>query len=157
MKSSRRIANAALAAALYTALTLLSAALGLSGGVIQFRLSEALCILPCFMPESIVGLTLGCALSNLLTGCAAADIVVGSFATLVGALLTYALRRRRWLAVIPPIAANTIAVPALLCLVYKAQGAYPYFVLTVFIGEFVCCGILGELLYSALKRIKHIQ
>ena len=154
MKKTRFVANAALVAALYTALTLLSASLGLSGGAVQFRISEALCILPCFMPESIAGLALGCAVSNLLTGCAAADIIFGSLATLAAALFTYLLRKNRWLAALPPIVLNTAVVPALLCLVYKTGAAYPYLSLTVFIGEFVCCGILGELLYSALKKLK---
>ena len=63
------IAQAAIIAALYTALTFISAALGLSSGVIQCRISEALCILPLFTTAAIPGLTLGCVISNLLTGC----------------------------------------------------------------------------------------
>ena len=55
------ITRGALIAALYVALTYLSSILGLASGVIQFRISEALCILPLFFPEAVIGLTIGCA------------------------------------------------------------------------------------------------
>ena len=44
-RTVRFICYGAVIAALYTVLTLISAVAGLSGGVIQFRISEALCIL----------------------------------------------------------------------------------------------------------------
>lgn len=65
---ARRITESAAIAALYVTLTWLSSLVGLSGGVIQFRLSEMLCILPCFTPAAIPGLAVGCLLANLLTG-----------------------------------------------------------------------------------------
>ena len=80
-------------AAIYVALTFLSALMGLSSGAIQLRLSEAMCLLPLIFPEAIVGLTLGCAIANLVTGCVFWDIVFGSVATLIGALGAYLLRR----------------------------------------------------------------
>ena len=73
-------------AAIYVVLTLLAAMFGLSSGVIQLRLSEALCLLPLIFPEAVVGLTLGCALANLITGCVFWDIIFGSVATLIGAV-----------------------------------------------------------------------
>ena len=98
-------------AALYVVLTLLANALGLANYAIQVRFSEALTILPFFTPAAIPGLTIGCLLSNILTGCAPLDILFGTLATLIGALGTYALRRFEWLAPLPPILANTIIVP----------------------------------------------
>ena len=63
----RALTRGALIASLYVALTYLASIFGLSSGVIQFRISEALTILPVFMPEAIPGLFIGCILSNLIT------------------------------------------------------------------------------------------
>ena len=146
------ISKAAAIAALYVVLTELSALFGLSGtNVIQFRLSEALTILPFFTSAAIPGLVIGCFLSNLLTGAVVWDVVFGTLATLIGALLTYALRRYKWLAPIPPIVANTVIVPFVLRYAYGFTDAFWFLALTVFIGELVCCGILGMLLLFALN------
>ena len=78
---------AAVTAALYTALTLIAAPI--SFGNIQFRISEALCILPYFFPQAIPGLFIGCIFSNLFGGMGIFDIVFGSLATLLAAIFTY--------------------------------------------------------------------
>ncbi len=153
MKHTRYVTQAALVAALYVVLTYLSAAIGLSSGVIQIRFSEALTILPYFMPSSIPGLFVGCILANSLTGCAVWDVIFGSIATLLGAIFTYLLRKKnKFLAPIPPILANTIIVPFVLKFIYGFNGALPYFFLTVFIGEVLSCGVLGMLLLVALEK-----
>lgn len=82
-----------------------------SFGPIQFRIAEALTILPYFTPAAIPGLFLGCIIANLLGGAIIWDIVFGSIATLIGAVGTYLLRKYKWAAPIPPILANTIIVP----------------------------------------------
>ena len=69
--------QAAMIAALYVVLTLLANALGLANYAVQVRFSEALTILPFFTPAAIPGLTVGCFLSNLLTGCMPLDIEIG--------------------------------------------------------------------------------
>ena len=147
------ITKAAFIAALYVVLTELSAQFGLSGtNVIQFRISEALTILPFFTSAAIPGLVIGCFLSNLLTGAVIWDVVFGTVATLIGALLTYTLRKYKWLAPVPPILANTIIVPLVLRYAYGFEDAWWFLGLTVFIGEFVCCGILGMLLLFAINK-----
>ena len=89
-KTTRQInvytTRGALIAALYVVLTMLATALGLSSSAIQFRFSEALCILPIFYPEAIPGLVVGCFLSNLLSGCNIWDVIFGSVATFIGAI-----------------------------------------------------------------------
>ena len=97
--------HAALIAALYVVLTFVSNAFGMASGAVQVRISEALTILPFFTPAAIPGVTIGCLLSNLFTGCAPLDILFGTCATLLGALGSYSLRRCRWLVPLPPIAA----------------------------------------------------
>ena len=91
-KRVKFICHAALIAAIYVLLTYLAAAMGLSSGVIQVRFSEALCILPYFTAAAIPGVTLGCLLANILTGCAFWDIVFGTLATLIGVVCAYYLR-----------------------------------------------------------------
>ena len=112
-RSVRKMTRGALIASLYVALTYVASVFGLSSGVIQFRISEALTILPVFMTEAIPGLFIGCIISNLMTpGVHPLDIAFGSVATLIGALLTYLLRRLpekfKWIATLPPILSNAI-------------------------------------------------
>ncbi|MCL2670646.1 MAG: QueT transporter family protein [Clostridiales bacterium] len=159
-KSIRYLTQAAVIAALYVALTYLTNLAGLASGAIQFRLSEALTILPFFTPAAIPGLFVGCFLANLLTGCIWWDIVFGSLATLAGALGTWFLRKSKWLAPVPPIVANIVIVPLILHYGYGFTDSYgilspiPYFAVTVGIGEIVCCGVLGMALLFALLPVR---
>ena len=84
--STLRLTRGAVIAALYFIFTLISGIFGLSSGVIQFRISEAMCILPLFFPESVLGLFVGCMISNLILSGSIFDIIFGSLATLLGAL-----------------------------------------------------------------------
>ena len=149
------ITQAALIAALYVVLTLVSAAFGLDSKAIQFRLSEVLTVRPALTPAAIPGLFIGCLLSNFICGAMLPDMIFGSLATLIGAVCTYFIGKRvKWLSALPPIAANTVIVPLVLKYAYHLDGTVPFFALTVFIGEFVCCGILGTvLLYAIPKRL----
>ena len=139
-------------AALYVVLTLLANALGLSSGMIQVRISEALCILPAFTPAAIPGLFIGCLLGNLITGCMPWDILFGSLATLIGAVGTYLLRKQKYMASIPPIIANTLIIPFVLQKVYGIGKALPFLMLSVGTGEIISCGIIGTFLLLSLKK-----
>ena len=88
-KETQDLTVAALIAAIYAVLTLVSNAFGLASGAVQLRLSEALTILPAFTWAAVPGLTVGCIIANLITGCALWDIVFGSIATFIGAVGTY--------------------------------------------------------------------
>ena len=109
MKKTRFITKTAAIAGLYIVLTVLNA--GFSSGPVQCRLSEALCILPVFTAAAVPGVTIGCLVSNIIVGGAVWDIVFGSLATLIGAVGTYLLRKHKFFAFLPPIAANTVIVP----------------------------------------------
>ena len=98
------ITQAALIAALYVVLTLVSAAFGLDSKAIQFRLSEVLTVLPALTPAAIPGLFIGCLLSNFICGAMLPDMIFGSLATLIGAVGTYFIGKRvKWLSALPPI------------------------------------------------------
>ena len=150
--NTRGMVYASAIAAIYVVLTLVSAAAGLSGGVIQFRLSEALTVLPVFTGAAVPGLFIGCAIANLVTGALPWDVAIGSLATLIGAYLTYRFRNRPKLAPVFPILSNGLIVPFVLKYVYTFPGSYWYFFLTVTAGETVCCGLFGYLLYRALSK-----
>lgn len=90
-KNIRNLAAAAVVAAVYAALTMLLAPI--SYGSVQFRISEALCILPAFAPGAAWGLFIGCAIANLLSPVGLADVVFGSAATLGAALCSAAVAR----------------------------------------------------------------
>ncbi len=153
----RYMCTAAIIAAMYVALTLLSNVFGLASGVIQCRISEALCVLPAFTSAAIPGVTLGCALANLLTSGNVIDIIFGSLATLVGASGTYLLRKYKWLAPVPTIAANTVIIPFVLKYMFILDESVIFFVVTVFIGELISAGVLGTLLTLSVSRSNIIK
>ena len=144
------LTHSAIIAAAYVALTLLFAFC--ASGTIQVRVSEALCVLPYFTPAAIPGLAIGCLIANILTGSVLWDVVFGSLATLIGAVFSYLLRKRKWLVPIPPIVANVLIIPQVLKYVYGASEAVPFLMMTVGIGEVVSVGILGMLLLFALEK-----
>jgi len=148
------VTQAAVIAAMYVILTFLSSSMGLASGEIQIRLSEMLCILPAFTPAAIPGLFLGCLLSNLLTGCTVIDIVFGSLATLIAAILSYQLRNHKYplLVTLPPVVVNMIVVPFILKFSYGVPLPIPVMMATVGIGEVISCVVLGSVLYFALER-----
>ena len=158
-EKTKQLTQGALIAACYIVLTLVSQLLGLASGPIQIRISEALTILPVFMPAAIPGLTVGCVVANLISGCALWDVIFGSLATLAGAIGTYYIGKKRprisW---ISPVLTNSLVVPLMLRFVYGAEGSYWYFLATILIGEIICCGGLGNLLYLGLKdKIKFFK
>lgn len=130
-----------------------------SYGAVQVRVAEALCLLPVFGAEYIVGVTLGCFLANLL-GSTVVDVVFGTLATLLACLVTYKLRdiRVKGLAIpasLPPVVFNMIIVGAFE-ITFFSDGA-PTAMLAVFnavtvgIGELISCTILGVALVKLIE------
>ena len=146
------ICQSGLIAALYTVLTVFVGAFGLASGAVQFRVSEALCVLPFFTPAAIPGLTIGCLISNLLTGCLWQDILFGTIATLIGAVGARMLKKIPWLVPLPTVLANTIIVPFVLAYAYHMEGGLPFLMLTVGAGEILSAYVLGMVLLLALKK-----
>ena len=148
--SAQSAAKAAVIAALYVVLTYVFA--WCASGAVQVRVAEALTILPMFTAAAVPGLAIGCLLANLLTGCALWDVVFGTLATLLGAIGTHLLRKRGFLAMVPPILANTLIVPWVLRFVYGDAWPIWLLMLTVGAGEVISCGGLGGLLMVTLKK-----
>ena len=154
-KRTRFIAVSAMIAAMYVALSAISAAFGMVSGEIQCRLSEMLCVLPVFTFAAVPGVTIGCFLTNILYGASIFDMIFGTLATLIGALIAYAIRKFPYLASIPTILSNAIIVPiVLICSGLGLTWAqFPLLAFQVAIGEIIACGILGTILVWYL--VKH--
>lgn len=150
-KSTLFLVQAAAIAAVYVVLTLVFAPF--SYGEVQVRISEALTVLPFFTPAAVPGLFVGCIIANFLGGAIPVDILFGSIATLIGAVFTYQLRNTsKWLAPVPPIAANTVIVPFVLYFGYGVKLPIPFMMLTVGVGEVISCGVFGMILLTALSK-----
>lgn len=130
---SNYLARVGVIAAAYAACTLIVLLFlgSLAWGPIQFRVSEALCVLALFTPAAIPGLTLGCVIANVMnivisgTGMLGMlDVVFGSLATFAGALFTWKMRRHPLVALAGPVLANALIVPAYLPLLLQGVGFY---------------------------------
>ena len=176
--SARKTARIGVIAAAYAALTLVALTMlgSLAWGPVQFRVSEALCVLALFTADAVPGLALGCAIANIaniaLSGTGMLgmlDVVFGTLATALGAWFTWRNRRRPALAVLGPVLANALIVPAYLPLLLQGigfytipftsialDGAYPamyaFGLLATGIGEAVVMYVLGLPLARALSR-----
>lgn len=148
------ITQAAVIAALYT--VLVAVFQFTSFGPIQFRIAEALTILPYFTPAAIPGIGIGCLISNIVFGADILDIVFGSLASLIAAYLSYRLRFSKFLVPIPPILVNAIVVPFVLKYAYFEADPIPYMMLTVGAGQLVAAGVIGMVLLFGLDKIKHV-
>ena len=152
------LTRSAMIAACYVALTFVAHLFGLASGDIQFRISEALCILPIFLPEAVPGLFVGCLISNMITSFNPFDVIFGAIATLIGAICARLFRnlppKLMWLATIPTVLANMLIIPPVLIFAFGESSAYLWLVLTVGLGEVVCAAIGGTLLGYALKRAR---
>lgn len=148
----RKIAFSAVIAALYAGLTMLLAPI--SFGALQFRISEALCILPFFFPSSVWGLFLGCALANIISTLGPIDIIFGSLATLLAALGTMYIGKkgrtklRCVLACLPPVVSNGIIIGAVISAV--SAPADGFLAGMLLFGAEVALGELGVVLIIGL-------
>lgn len=152
MRTSELV-RGALIGALYVLLTLLFAPI--SSGLMQMRVSEALCVLPCFTFSAVPGLFVGCLIANLLTGAAPYDVIFGSLATLLAAVCTWSMRAAgwsKWLMPLPSVLCNALIVGWLLCFVYAVGVSFPLCALYVGAGQAAACYGLGMPLMKLLEK-----
>ena len=149
-KSLAYITEASAIAALYTVITVAIGPLG--SAAIQCRIPEAMCTLAIFTPAAIPGMTIGCLISNIATGCLWQDVLFGTLATLIGVIGARMLRRIWWLTPLPTVVSNTLIVPFVLAYAYHAEEGIPFLMLTVGIGEVISAYVLGIALYFALRK-----
>ena len=157
-KKTRSLTRAAMIAALYAVLTLILQPF--SFGAVQLRVSEALTILPMVMADAVPGLALGCLLANLLCGAMWYDVVFGTLATLLAAVMTRKLKNSSFVAASMPVLFNALIVGPVVYFAYsKGPGgmfSLPLLLidmLTVGIGEAIACYVLGGVALSGAKRL----
>ncbi len=159
-QKTRNLTHGALLAALYVALTYLQNFLipGSASWAIQFRASEALCVLAFFTPAAIPGLTIGCLLFNIsFAGALPLDFLIGSAATAVSC--TGMWFTRKWtlkgyplFGLLLPAICNAVLVGWELAL--YIGGGFWLNALYVAIGEAAVLLSLGSALYYTLINRK---
>ncbi|WP_297183289.1 QueT transporter family protein [uncultured Enorma sp.] len=183
LMKSNEIAQVGVIAAVYAACTLIALLFlgSLAWGPVQFRVSEALCVLALFTPAAVPGLTLGCAIANIAniafsgTGMLGLlDVVFGSLATCAGAAFTWKMRERPAVALAGSVIANALIVPAYLPILLQAtgfytipftsislDGAWPFMYLfglvATGVGEAVIMYVLGYPLGKSLARTPYFK
>lgn len=161
-KKTRFLAHAAMIGALYVALTHLQNLLlpGSATWAIQFRASEALCILSMFSPSAIAGLSVGCLLFNLsYAGALPLDFLVGTIATALATGAMWLTRKQTvkgfpLLSLLMPPLFNALLVGWELS-VYIG-GGFLVNATYVAIGEAAVMLTLGSGLYYAMKA-RHLD
>ena len=167
MKDRKKVlllTQAAVIAALYAAMTFAQEMLlpGSASMAVQFRVSEALMLLCVLTPAAIPGVTLGCFVSNLLIlGALPFDMIIGTTATLISALIIYKFRKIR----IKNLPVLSAAVPAIINGIFIGAEIEIFFIegsfhftsfliqaLLVAAGEAAVCFTLGLLLFKAFDR-----
>ena len=159
LNKTRYLVQAALIASLYTVLTIAFAPLSFGGQ--QFRISEALAVLPAITPAAIPGLFLGCVLSNTFSFMGLPDLIFGSISTLISAILTSFLcnvtKDRSFLLKLalipaPPVVINAFVIGAML----KFVAGIPFIAaaLGVFVGQFCACYLVGCPLYLIIRNLE---
>lgn len=147
---TKKLVRAAVIAGAYVALVVLFAPL--SFGPWQFRVAEALSLLPFLWDEAIAGLFIGCLLANFMGGFGLIDVVFGSVSTLIAAFLSSRMPNP-YLAALPPIFVNGLIVGLYLSML---TGLHWWMsMIYVATGEAGVCVVLGIPLCLLLRRVFH--
>ena len=163
-KSTVYIVQAAVIAALYAVLTILQNTLlpGTASAAVQFRVSEVLTILAVFTPAAIPGLTIGCVIANIssLSVLGPYDLIFGSIASLLAAVMMYLLRSKRLFklpvaSALMPALANGIIVGFEIEFFFVEGGFH--FGDFLFQGGCVALGELGVLFVLGLPLARLIE
>ncbi len=161
-KNTTFVVQSAVIAALYAGLTYTASILNLAYGSIQFRFSEALTILACVSPAAIPGLTIGCFLGNITSPYGIIDVICGTFATFLAAIMSYNTRKITfksipWISPVFPVLTNAIIVGIEITVFmperFQAQ-AFLINALQIAIGQLIMCYGLGLPLYKVIKKTK---
>ena len=158
-RNTRNLALSAIIAAVYAVVTMYLT-YPMSYQASQFRVAEALTILPFFSTAAIPGLFVGCLISNLLSPVGPLDIIFGSLASLIAAFMTYLIGRsnlkfKKYLAPLPPVVVNALIVGWLLN--YTLKWPIAITMLQVGFGQILACYGLGLPLMLFIERNQQLK
>lgn len=155
-KTLQRVILSGIIAAMYAVLTLVLAPI--SYGPIQFRISEIMVLLAYFDPFYIIGLTLGCFITNILGPNGLLDIIFGTFATFLSVLAIYLTSRLKikdkfniFIASLWPTIFNGLIIGLMLSYLLNLPKGLT--ILQVGIGEFVVVSIIGVPIFYKLRNV----
>ena len=159
-KSTAYLTQAAIIAALYAVLTFFLQPLSFSGS--QLRISEALTILPVITPAAVPALAVGCFISNLASPFGVLDLVLGTSATLVAAVLSrltahVRIKNLPVLSAAFPVVLNSISAGLVIAIMNGGGFTLAVFAasaLSVAAGESIVCFLLGLPLCRMLEKSK---
>ena len=152
-KIGRFIIQTLVIAVLYFVLSYIANEFQLANGLnFQLRISEALTVLPYYTPAAIPGLFIGCLSANHAMNLPMSDVIFGSLATLAASIVSYMVRKKKFLVPFPPVIINAFAVPAIYTFLLGFDEP-PFWrsVIMVGLGEVVTCGVLGIALMLGLE------
>ncbi|MBR2384828.1 MAG: QueT transporter family protein [Clostridia bacterium] len=157
--STKKLVRAGVISALYVLLSLI--VFPIASGVIQFRPSEALTLLPLFYVESVPALFIGCILSNFITGCNLIDVFFGSLVTLVASFITYSVGKliknkilKFFVAGIPPVVLNALLLPLIWYFCYgELQTIYILQAVFLLVSQSVSVYLIGVPLCLGVEKL----
>ena len=171
-KTARFITQAAIIAALYVVLSLLT--YSFSYLEIQCRVAESLCMTIFYTPAGVFGVFVGCLITNIFGG-SWIDIVFGSLATLIAAVLTKPIAdcirkkhgpvlsvKNSLLIPIPTVIVNTIIIPFVLYYGYgitsmgsatATAAVLGLIAFSICAGEVISCYVFGPILVKIMNRV----
>ena len=146
--SLRVIAVNAAIAALYFVLSFFLQPL--TFGAFQFRIAEFMTVLPLFSWTNVIGLTVGCLLTNVFSPFGVADMIIGTAATLISGILTYLFRKLPPVGAAFPVLVNAVMIPVV---IFLAEGAAAYFtvLLSILVSQAVIVYAIGIPFYYATR------
>lgn len=151
-KTTKSIVENAIVAALYFVVTMLT--LPFAYEAIQFRIAEFFVLLCFYRKDLVFGVTIGCFLANIPSTLGVYDMVFGTLATLLSALCVAFLSPRLLVAIIYPIAFNSLIVGLELHLILEL----PFWInaLYVALGEGAVM-VASYAVWLALSRLKSFR
>ena len=155
---AKSLARAGIIASIYIVLTLIFYPISFGG--MQVRVSEGLTLLPLIFPEAVFGLTIGCLIANLF-GNGVLDIVFGTLATFISAVLTMYVGKRIkntalkiFVSGLFPVIINAIVIPFTFLVAIESVGVYIISAVQIFVGQAISVYLFGSPIYLFLKNKK---
>lgn len=161
-KKLKDMIEVSLIASIYTVLTFFAAIFGVAYSGFQFRISEIMVVLPVISPNAILGLTLGCFISNLSSPFGIVDVIFGSLSTFIASILTRHLKDIKIkgipiLSPLPPVVIGAIYVGLMVSFFNLGKFYLPLFLtvfFNVFFSQFIVCYVLGIPFLKLIEKRK---
>jgi uncharacterized membrane protein len=154
--NAKALTRGGIIGAVYVVLTM--ALFPLSFGAVQVRISEGLTLLPLIFPESVLGLTVGCLISNLF-GNGVIDVVFGTLATFLSAILTRLVAKnikkdflKFLVGGIFPVVINAVVIPFTFLAITESFSVYLISAVQIFIGQALAVYLFGVPMFYVIKK-----